>query len=261
MMVIILSILVGFFASFMSSIFGGGAGLISVPGIYWIVVHFYTHTDDAMQMTLATGSGMAIPLGLMATLRQRKYKNIDYPLLKKTIWSMSIGGVLGALVISNIASDYVKLFFGIMILLTAIWMWRYKINLSKAWNPHPITYNLSGGIIGTISTALGVSVFTVPFLSKAGLDIKKAIGTSTTIVFTYSTLAGIAFIIIGIFKTGTSLSHIGYLNTTIFLSAVIPSLIGSIVGVKLVHILPQIVLKRLFVLMMFIVATLMLIPK
>ncbi|MCF6768468.1 sulfite exporter TauE/SafE family protein [Thiotrichales bacterium 19S11-10] len=259
-MIILLSILVGFFASFLSSVFGGGAGLVTVPGIYWILVHFYGETNSTMQMTLATGAGLSIPLGFMATLRQRKYKGIDYPMLKKTIWAMTAGGIIGVLVISNIASGYIKLFFAFMILLTAIWMWRYKINILKSWHPHPVIYQASAGIIGAISTAIGVSVFTVPFLSKAGLEIRKAIGTSSTIVFIYASLGGLVLITIGLFKVGISPSHIGYLNTTIFLSGLIPSLIGSIVGVKLVHTLPQLLLKRLFVLMMFFVGILMLLP-
>jgi uncharacterized membrane protein YfcA len=61
-MLIIGGILIGFFASLTSALFGGGAGLITVPAVYWVLYHYTTYHNHLMQITITTGASVAIPL-------------------------------------------------------------------------------------------------------------------------------------------------------------------------------------------------------
>ena len=55
---IILGALIGFIASFVSTLLGGGAGLIATPAFFYIILHTYG-ADFAMQIALATCCGMS----------------------------------------------------------------------------------------------------------------------------------------------------------------------------------------------------------
>ena len=95
-------------------------------------------------------------------------------------------------------------------------------------------------------------------MSFHGTPLRKAIGTSTLVVFTYSSIIGIFLAIVGISKNGASENNIGYLVLPIFLSTIIPCILGSIIGAKLVNVLDQKVLKHIFVTLMFCVSIIML---
>ncbi len=259
-MIILYSALVGFFASCLSSIFGGGFGLLSVPAIFWIISHFYADMPQAMQVTIATGSLCSIPLGIIASYKQIvKYKNFDAALYNKSIVFMTMGALIGAFIASIVHSDQIRYTFAIVVLIAAIWLLFFNKEKDTERHVPRSLYRGLSGFVGGISTLTGVSVFTVPFFVLCGIKIKKAIGTSTVIVFTYSSIAGIWLICLGIPTMGISWHNFGYANLVIFASALIPCLIGGLTGAKLVHILPSQFLRKIFILMMFIVAISMLI--
>jgi len=255
-MLILGGIIIGFLASFISALFGGGSGLIMVPSIYWLLTHAYPHSNALMQMTFTTGSCMAIPLGMMASYKHAKYKNIDGSMLRQMIFPMMFGGVIGVITIAVTSSANLKSYFSVAIALIAVWLFFHRNKGNAAHWPKCIKKTI-GAIVGFISTTLGVSVFSVPLFIKFGLDIKKAIGTSTVIVLSYSAVSAISLLVLGIKIVGISHGNIGYLSLPIFLSGVIPSLLGSMIGAKVVSILPQHIMKYCFIILMLVVSGLM----
>ena len=258
-MLIIYSALVGFLASCLSSIFGGGFGLLSVPAIFWIISHFFPEVTQTMQMTIATGSLCSIPLGIIASYKQIGYKNFDFTLYKNVIIFMTTGALVGAFIATIVSSDWLKYLFAIIVLMAAVWLLILKPQQKNKPIPTTPLFRLFSSGVGGISTLTGVSVFSVPFFVIYGIEIKKAIGTSTVVVFTYSTIAGIWMICLGLPTMGISWYNFGYANLAIFSSALIPSIIGGLTGAKLVNVLPSQLLKKIFILMMFIVSISMLI--
>lgn len=257
-MLIIGGIVIGFLASFISALFGGGAGLVMVPGIYWLLAHHYADTSVLMQMTFCTGSCLSIPLGIMASWKHTKYRNVDKPMLRAMLFPMMFGGIVGVITIAVVSSAGLKSYFSIAIVLIAIWLMFHKADRQTKHWPRGVEKTVAAGV-GFISTTIGVSVFSVPLFMKFGLSIKKAIGTSTVIVFAYSSVTAIGLLALGLRMHGISAGNLGYLNMPIFLSAVIPALLGSIVGAKLVSILPPTIMKVCFIALMFIVAGIMMI--
>ena len=256
-MLILLSILLGFVASFISSVFGGGFGLLAIPAIYWLIVHSYPDIPNAMQITIATSIVSSIPLSLIASYRQSKYRNIDFHLYKSLAVSMTISALFGMFLATIIDSANLKLLFAIIIFITAIMLWKFNIKQKDIIALPDAVFKTCAMIISALSCFIGVSVFTVPFLMFSGIEIKRAIGTSMILVLTYSSIAGIAMAFLGIPMLGISTTQFGYLNIPIFLSTIVPCIIGAIIGTKCVHIMSGIVLKRIFVAMMLFLAIVM----
>jgi len=257
MILIVGGILIGFFASFISALFGGGAGLITVPTIYWLLSHYTTNHHHLMQITVTTGASIAIPIGVIATLRHYRYHNIDKTALTSTLFPVLFGAAMGTMLLTVIDSHTLKLYFGIMVIFMAFWVLRFNPERGNVYHLSKLKLKFISALVGLISMTVGVSVFTVPFLMKIGLPFKKAIGTSTVLVFGYSILGALSLIALGIAIAGISPGRVGYLYAPIFLSAIIPAIIGSILGAKLAHILPQHIIKYCFVAMMVIAGMLM----
>lgn len=260
-MFIILAMAIGFFASFISGLFGGGAGLITVPGIYWLLHHYYPNNPYLMQITLATGGSIILPLGLTATWRQFHYNNVDVALLKRSVLIMTLGGLIGVSIIDMLHSNVIKYIFSVFIFIVAIWLWRYKPELNEHWKPPLWLHSLIMGAIGLISIAIGVSVYTVPYFVKLGLNMHKSIGTGAVLVFVNSIVAATILILLGLNVHGLPDWQFGYLNIPIFLAAVVPCIIGSIASVYLLSRLSAEKLKAWFIVLMFVVAIIMLIPR
>ena len=252
---IILAAIIGFLASFISSIFGGGFGLLAVPGFYILFSKYYNFHHDTMQVVITTSAMCSIPLGIAASLKQKKSGNIDYLLCRKVILIMCIGGLLGAYTVHIVDSHDIKKMFSIVVFIAAIFMLLYKSKADKKTNY--VILQILSFPIAFISNLVAVSVFAVPFFVLNSIDIKKAIGTSTVIVLSYATLGSIVLVCLGISTYGISLGQIGYLTTPVFLAAVIPCIIGAILGVKLVNILPRKILHYVFILLMLVISVLM----
>ncbi|MDA7742071.1 sulfite exporter TauE/SafE family protein [Francisellaceae bacterium] len=251
-MVFIITALATFLASLISSIFGGGFGLICVPAFYWIIKTFYPHLPDAMQIAIATCGLSSLPMGLMSTIRQIRYKGIDFQLYKKIVVFMTIGSLCGVLMAISIKSDNLKYVFSALVFIVAIWMAKFKPGKSKIITPPKNIFRLLSSCVGAISSMLGISILNVPFFIKCGVNIRTAIGTSSALIVSYSTIAIIWMICLGLPKFGVSSVQVGYANLPVFAAAVIPGLIGAAIGVKVVHILPEKTLKRAFIVVMLI---------
>ena len=159
---------------------------------------------------------------------------------------------------SIVSSQNLKICFAAILFIIACWMITFNPYKPKIIILPNIIFRLITAIVGFVSCLVGVAVFTVPFFIITGTEIKKAIGTSTILVFIYASIGFIFFALLGISVMGVHEQQIGYLNIPIFLSAVIPCVIGSLVGAKCVHILPSHILKRIFVGLMFFVSIIML---
>lgn len=257
-MIILSSIIVGFFSSLLSSVFGGGFGLLATPALFLIISSIYPNINDTMQIAITTGAVCAIPLGIVATLKQIKYKNIDLFLCKQVVLIMCIGSFVGVCTVSVLSSDTIKTIFSTVVLCTAVLLIIHnrKGNQGKKQTNYLILRIFSMPV-AFISSLVGVSVFTVPFFVFNHIDIKKAIGSSTLIVLIYSVTSSITLIILGINNYGIGLIQFGYLNLPIFISAIIPCIIGGLVGAKLMNIFSRKILHNTFISLMITIAILM----
>lgn len=259
-MLILLSILIGFSASFVSGLFGGGAGLVTVPSIYWILVKYYPEASHHMQVTFGTGCFLAVALGVVASWRQLHYKNIDVATLKRCLLPILVGSLLGVILIDYLHSQTLRYVFSVILFCVGIWMWQFKVVPGKEWSLSAYCYFTVALLVGLVSAVLGVSVFTVPFFVKSGLDIRKAIGTATVVTFSYSLFTSAWFVYLGLNEVNLPGPTWGFVSSPILLWAIVPGVLASFIAVKCVNILPATVIKALFVGLMFVVSILMLLP-
>ncbi len=256
---IILIALVAFLGGFVSGVFGGGAGLILVPGFYLLMQYAYPENDHLMQVAIASSIASGVLLGLFASLKQHKYKQICYHTLRWAMVSVLVGGLLGVFLMSVISSNELKVTFAVIVIAMAIWMWRKLKVVLKVWEA-PLPLKALGAFISGMFTMLsGVSVFFVPFLIKCGLDIRKSIGTSTVITMAICLVMSFFVIVFGWHAHNLPPYSVGYLNIVFFLVSLIPSVIGVILGVKVTALISHKYLQIIYIIMMFIVALTMLV--
>ena len=105
----VLIIIVSTLAGFVSGVFGGGAGLINVLGFYLLLAYYYPDSSHIMQVAIASGVSSSILLGLIASMKQYKYRQVCNHTLKRVLPSVALGGTLGVFLMALISSYSLKI--------------------------------------------------------------------------------------------------------------------------------------------------------
>lgn len=252
--------LLGVAAGLIYGIFGGGSGLILAPGFYYVLRHFDVSQGHRMQIAIATTAAVSVILGIFSTRVQARQKNMSLVHIKKMGLGLTLGCLAAVLLLNIIPSVFIKHLFGVVVIIVALWMWFYRSDLDrKHWPIDTFSHYLWSFLIGLLWFLFGVAVFTVPYLHKTGLDIRRSVGTATLTSTLFSALGSILFMLTGYFKIGASINHIGYVNLLLGACAVIPSAIFGHFGSVISYRLPQKILKKAYALLIVAVGVLMLI--
>lgn len=257
-------IVLGSFIGCFASLLGVGGGVFIVPTLYWIFIPLLGQTPYNMQMAITTSLAVMVATSIFAIYFHAKKKTIDW----KTFYLIGIGMVLGALVGSYLAhkinSSSLKVIFGVVEIAIALFLLFYKRPEKQIMPTSPrltnfIMLTFVGFFTSLVGAFLGIGggIFIVPFLIITGHPIAQAVGTSAaTIIFT-SLTATIALLL------SSYNLHLPYSFGYIYLPAAfgltIGSLIGTPIGVKLVHKLKEQQLKKIFIFVLVAIGILMII--
>ena len=252
-------IIIAFTAGLIFGIFGGGSGLIMMPGYYYLMRHFSLVATHQMQVAVGTTAITSSILGAFAAYQQYRSGHFDSTLLKRMAPGLLVGTALAVILLNIIPSHTLKKLFGIVVILVSIWLIIYNVDKdTKHWSLTSLWNHIRTTCMGVLWFLLGVAVFNVPYLHKCKVDMRRAVGSATFISATFSFIAGVLLMISGYFTVGFSHSHIGYVNTLLCLVSIIPSSIASIIGAKISVKLSKEKMKIIYSLLIFTVGSLML---
>jgi uncharacterized protein len=109
-----LVVLIGLAAGLLSGAFGIGGGVIIVPALIYLA-GFRQHS--------ATGTSLAVllpPIGLGAVWEYYRNGNVNWPVAMIMAAAVFVGGWIGALVANRISGPYLRLAFGIFVVILGI---------------------------------------------------------------------------------------------------------------------------------------------
>ena len=235
-------LLISFFSNTFSAISGGGAGLLQLPALILSGTPYY--------QALASHKFATVALGLGGSLRN--YKSLRNDIF--IAWQLLIFGLpgvfFGASIVKFISEQYLYLFLGIFSILLAIYsFFKSDLGLSsvnkKLYLVHKIRFLffifLVGILNGSVSSGSGLIV-TIILIKTFGMDFLRAISLTFLTVGIFWNFAGAIF-----------LSKIGKvpLDTLVFL--IIGSFTGGYLGAHLSKLKGNILIKRTFTIVCFLV--------
>lgn len=255
MVVMIIYFLIGAFAGLMSGMIGIGGGVIVVPLL--ALVFNKLDYNSAVIMHLAAGTSLACMVITSArALYEHNKRHVDFwDIYKQLVPGLIIGTVLGVFLAHFLYSKVLSILFGIFLLLNAMKMF---LQPHKTGHTLPHRWGMSGMgfAIGTPSGLLGISgsTFSIPFLVHCNVDMRSVILVSLAVSFTVALIGSICVFITGSFATGLPAHTIGYIYYPAWFFVTLGSVIILPLGVSLSHRLPVIVLKRVFSVLLLVLA-------
>ncbi|WGE74906.1 sulfite exporter TauE/SafE family protein [Actinobacillus equuli] len=256
MMEVFLSCLaLGTVVGFLVGLFGIGGGLIIVPSLVYLLPMAGVTPENLMSAALGTSFSTIVITAFSSAQRHHKLGNVDWNISKIFIPSIMISVFLAGLVISGLDAALMSKLFAVMVIYLA---GRMIFSLKKGPKIKPLTTQstiVAGGVIGALSSIAGIGggAFIVPFLNSRGLEMKRAIGTSS--------FCGAFLGLSGTFSFITSGRNVempdyslGYIYLPALLGITLTSYFTSKLGANAANVLPVATLKKAFAVMLVAIA-------
>ncbi len=261
---LLIYLIIGALAGVLSGLFGVGGGIIVIPALSTVFLH-YTDIPHAYSMQMAVGTSLAIMIftSASALYAHHKRKSVRWDLFRQMLPGLMIGSIVGAIIAHFLPSSFLQFIFGIFLVIVGLRLIINKISETQKPSLSLKIIRLSSLLIGALSSLLGVGGGTllVPFLLRCQLDMREAAGTSIACGLSIGIVATMSFMIAGLFSLKTAPWSTGYIYWPAFIGVVITSALLAPLGAVLAHSLPKEQLKRVFGVFLLLIACDMLIFK
>lgn len=241
-------LLLGSVVGVMAGLLGIGGGLLVVPALMWLLPRAGIDPDIVMHIALATSLASIILTSGSSALNHVRLGNVQFGLIKGLIPGVVVGGLVGSYIAELTPVEYLPKVFGAIVLLLAVQMLlSMKISATRSM-PGVAGSVVSGGVIGIVSSLAGIGggSLTVPYLSMHGIEMRKAIGSSS-LCGTFIAIAGMTgFIFHGLSAENLPQLSIGYVYLPALIGIVTTSMLTTRFGARLATQLPTPTLKKVF---------------
>ena len=271
-MELITFLIIGALAGFAAGLFGVGGGTIIVPLLFIVFTQMGYPTDVVMHLALGTSLATIIITSISSLMAHNKKDGVLWSVFKNLTPGMALGSFFGAGIAGQISGLYLQLIVGVFLLWVAFNMFisgKKKAavhannvgntnNVSNVHDAHMVLPSTpkqlaAGGVIGIASAIFGIGggSLTVPYLTRYGVVMQKAVGTSAACGLPIAIAGALGFMIFGIQQEVTVPNTIGFVHIYAFLGISIMSFFTAKVGAKVAHMLSPELLKRCFSVLLF----------
>jgi uncharacterized membrane protein YfcA len=248
---------VGFFAGLLG--IGGGAAMVPVLAFIYAAKGF----DAAQVVHLALGTSMATILftSVSSVRAHHAHGAVNWAAVKRMAPGIIAGTFGGALLASVLDVRLLSIVFTLLIYYISSQMFFGKKPQADALPMTAGGTHLSSALIGVISslTATGGAALVVAWLVKRGIRIHEAIGTAAAVGWPLAAAGTAGYVLTGLGQHNMPAYSVGFVYLPALAGIVVASMLLAPLGAKLAHRTPGALLKKIFAVLMFVLATKMLI--
>ena len=194
-MELITFLVIGALAGFAAGLFGVGGGTIIVPLLFIVFTQMGYSPDVIMHLALGTSLATIIVTSISSLMAHNKKGSVMWPVFKNLAPGMALGCFFGAGVAGLISGIHLQIIVGIFLLWVAYRMFAKAKNQTASSTSNTADQDTqfneialpstpkqlaAGGVIGIASAIFGIGggSLTVPYLTRYGVVMQKAVGTS-----------------------------------------------------------------------------------
>ena len=258
--IILLYSAVGAVAGVLAGLLGIGGGLVIVPMLVFCFT--WQGIPNELMMHLALGTSMASIMftAVSSFWAHHKRGAVHWLVVRRIVLGIFVGTFLGTCVAARLSTGFLKGFFVVFLYYVAVQMLTGRKPKASRQLPGNVGMFGVGNVIGVVSSLVGIGggTLSVPFMLWCNMSVHSAIGTSAAIGFPIAIAGTVGYIYNGWGAAGLPQYCIGYVYLPALIGLVCASVLTAPLGVRLAHSLPVGRLKRVFAVLLLIVATRML---
>lgn len=247
----------GLFAGFFAGMLGIGGGTVMTP---LLVMLFAAQSGfpagETLHLALGTSMATILFTSISSLRAHHKHGAVLWPVVLTITPGILCGTLAGTLLAARVPAQPLAIFFAAFVCVIALQM---LLNLK----PKP-TRELPGkgglfGVgagIGAVSAlvAIGGGALTVPFLSWCNVRVHNAIGTSAAIGLPIAIGASLGYIFNGWGHAGLPPGSLGFVYLPALACLAAASMLAAPFGARTAHRLPVATLKRVFAVLLILLA-------
>jgi uncharacterized membrane protein YfcA len=253
-------LVLGLFVGFFAGLLGIGGGIIIVPLL--LMVFGMEHFPDDRVLHLALGTSIAsIVFTSMSTVwAHQRHHTVRWDILRKVTPGVIGGTLLGAFVANALPSRYLAIFFIAFAFYSAIQMWLDIKPAPTRQLPGWMGMTAAALLVGALSSLIGVGggFLAIPLLTMCNVPMLNAIGTSAAIGLPLALSGTLGYIYTGLGKDHLPALSLGYVYLPALAGIVIGTFVTVPYGARAAHRVPVTTLKRIFSVVLIVLATKML---
>lgn len=250
----------GMFAGTAAGLFGIGGGAVIVPVLFFLFESL-GYPETAMHVAVSTSLATIILTSSRSVMAHNKRGAVDWQIIRKwTPWIM-LGALAGMIGSSWISGRALTGIFGVMafVLAAQLFFGRPSWRLAEDMPGGVARVGLGSGV-GALSALMGIGggTFGVSLMTMCGRPIHQAVATASGFGIAIGLPSAIAALFVGWGHEGLPPFSLGYVNLVAFSVISIFTVTMAPIGARLAHNLDAVLLKRLFAILLAIVACRML---
>jgi uncharacterized protein len=251
---------IGAFVGVLAGLLGIGGGAIMVPLLASLLEAQGIARSQILH--LAVGTSMAtILFTSMSSVRAHHLRGaVHWGVLRQITPGILAGGLAGSLAAGFVSTRGLALFFALLVYVVGANMLRDHKPKATRDLPGPLGMFTVGAVISGLSSlmAIGGAAMTIPFMVFCNVPPIQAVGTASAIGFPIALAGTVGYVASGLAAGGLPPGSLGYVHLPALAGVTLASVLTAPLGARMAHSLPTKRLKQAFALLLFFLATRML---
>jgi uncharacterized membrane protein YfcA len=246
----------GTLSGLMAGLLGLGGGIVVVPALMWLFAKLGLAPAWVPHLAVGTSLATIVGTGSASVYAHQGRGAVRWDLFRQLAPWIVLGALIGSAVAAVLAGDWLRRLFAVFLCYVGMRMlWPGAIPESVRW-PGTVVAGLVGLGIGTLSALVGIGggTLTVPFLSRSGVDMRAAVATASACGVPIALAGALGFIATGWGQEGLPGGSTGFVYWPAVAGILVASVPSAPLGARLAHTLPLKALRRIFAVLVFLVA-------
>ncbi len=252
LLLILYCAILGCGVGFLAGLLGIGGGLVIVPILSSLLLHFdILPADQVVIGAIATSLASILFTSTSSAIAHHKNGNVPWELAPWIMTGVALGALISGFMASLLPDNIVRLVFAVCVVLIAIKMFYSSAKTSSTTErpmPNKGLLTLLTTITGSLSAMIGIGggALLVPLLTFFSVDMKKAIGCAAACGIVIALFGSIGYVSSGINEHDLADGFAGFVYLPALLGIVCTSWYMAPVGAKATQYLPVSTIKKIF---------------
>tara|TARA_R110001606_G_scaffold12028_7_gene51935 strand:+ start:18163 stop:18957 length:795 start_codon:yes stop_codon:yes gene_type:complete len=258
-MLILYCALLGSGVGFLAGLLGIGGGLVIVPVLSIILLHFeILPAEQVVIAAIATSLASILFTSTSSAIAHHKNGNVPWTLAPWVMTGVALGALISGFIAALLPEQVVRLVFAVTVVLIAIKMFVSNKREPSVERDMPnkgvltIMTTITGGLSAMIG--IGGGALLVPLLTFFSVDMKKAIGCASACGIVIALFGSIGYISSGSTVYQLADGFTGFVYLPALFGIICTSWFTAPLGAKATHHLPVSLIKKIFAALLLVTA-------
>jgi uncharacterized protein len=249
--------LVGLASGFASGLFGIGGGIVRIPIFVYLLPLFGVAHPVLMHVAVGTSMALVLPSAVASTRKQLVLGNLDLSFFRTWAGGILIGVLIGTALLPLVSTEGLQAIFAAFMVTVGVYegFLKNRMVIAKAAPRGPVKL-AAAAAIGCLAafTGTGGGTLTTPALQAFSVRLEAAIATASATGLVTGAVATIGAVVSGWHVRDLPAYSLGYVDLAIFAAMMPTILIAAPIGVRAGHWLSEAWLRRVYTMLLFVIA-------